>query len=114
MELAGVDYMKFLMALIFVLGLIWGLTLAAKHFGFGNRGPVKRGAAKRLSIVETMALDPKRRVVIVRVDETEHLLLLGQSGEQVIDPRQTVGPARGMPRLQSKLHAIETCREGAG
>ena len=114
MEFAGVDYMKFLMALIFVLGLIWGLTLAAKQFGFGYRGPVKRGAAKRLSIVDTMVLDPKRRVVIVRVDETEHLLLLGQSGEQVIDPRQTAVPAGDMPRSQPILHAIDTRREGAG
>ncbi|MEE2760979.1 MAG: flagellar biosynthetic protein FliO [Pseudomonadota bacterium] len=114
MEFAGVDYMKFLMALIFVLGLIWGLTLAAKHFGFGNRGPVQRGAAKRLSIVDTMVLDPKRRVVIVRVDETEHLLLLGQSGEQVINPNLTASPAGTIAHPQSKLHAIDKRWEGAG
>ena len=112
MDFAGVDYMKFLMALVFVLGLIWGLTLAAKHFGLGNRGPVKRGSSKRLSIVETMALDAKRRVVIVRMDDSEHFLLLGQSGEQIIGTGDIAGQAPSSP--ENILHAIDTRREAAG
>ena len=112
MDFAGVDYMKFFMALVFVLGLIWGLTLAAKHFGLGNRGPVKRGTQKRLSIIETMALDAKRRMVIVRMDNTEHLLLLSQSGEQIIGGGENAGQALGQP--QPILHAIDARREAAG
>lgn len=112
MDFAGVDYMKFLMALVFVLGLIWGLTLAARHFGLGNRGPVKRGTSKRLSIIETMALDAKRRMVIVRMDDTEHLLLLGQTGEQIIGTSENADQAPGQP--QPILHAIDTRREAAG
>jgi len=104
------------MALVFVLGLIWGLTLAAKHFGLGNRGPVKRGAAKRLSIIETMALDAKRRIVIVRMDDTEHLLLLGQTGEQIIGAGETAGQGAGQsqPQSQPMLHAIDMRRDAAG
>jgi flagellar protein FliO/FliZ len=114
MDFAGVDYMKFLMALVFVLGLIWGLTLAAKHFGLGNRGPVKRGAAKRLSIIETMALDAKRRMVIVRMDDTEHLLLLGQTSEQIVGGGENAAQAPAQPQAQPILHAIDTRREAAG
>jgi len=104
--------MKFLMALVFVLGLIWGLTLAAKHFGLGNRGPEKRNRSKRLSIIETMALDAKRRIVVVRLDDTEHVILLGQSGEQVISSGEPAGHAPSAP--QPILQAIDGRREAAG
>ena len=84
MELETFSYLKFILALIFVLGLIGGLAIIAKRAGLGNRGPLVKGQSKRLSIVETMALDPKRRVVLVRCDHTEHLLLLGANSEQSI------------------------------
>ena len=112
MDFAGVDFMKFLVAMVFVLGLIWGFALVAKHFGLGNREPVKRSRSKRLSIIETMALDAKRRVVIVRHDDTEHLLLLGNSGEQVIRSADNPADAPAKPRPQ--LQAIEAPWEAAG
>ena len=40
---------------------------------------------RRLSITETLMLDPRRKVVIVRVDDAEHVLLLGAEREQVLD-----------------------------
>ena len=84
MEIETVSYLKFLLALLFVLGLIGGLSIIAKRAGLGNRGPIVKGNSKRLSIVETMALDPKRRVVLIRCDNSEHLLLLGSNSEQTI------------------------------
>ena len=85
MEIDTVSYIKFLAALVFVLGLIGGIALVAKRLGLGNRGPVKRGRGKRLSIIETIALDAKRRVVLIGRDDKEHLLLIGASSEQVIE-----------------------------
>ncbi len=85
MEIDLASYMKFLFALLFVLGLIGGAALLAKRAGLGNRGPVVKGRGKRLTIVETMPLDPKRRVILIRRDDKEHLLLLGSTGEQVIE-----------------------------
>lgn len=85
MDIAFTDYLRFLFALLFVLGLIGGLALVGKRFGVGNRGPTVRGQAKRLAIVETMALDAKRRLVLVRRDGAEHLILLGASGELVLE-----------------------------
>ncbi|MCL2474039.1 MAG: flagellar biosynthetic protein FliO [Alphaproteobacteria bacterium] len=38
----------------------------------------------RLRIIESLALDAKRRIVILRCDEKEHLLLLGQSNDLLI------------------------------
>ena len=91
MELESINYLKFLFALLFVIGLIGGFGLLAKKMGLGNRGPIVRGTSKRLSIVETMALDPKRRVVLIQCDDNQHLLLLGTNSEHTIDTNVNKG-----------------------
>ena len=88
MEIEVVNYLKFVLALVFVLGLIGGFAILAKRAGLGNRGPIVRGKSKRLAIIESMSLDPKRRVVLIRRDDAEHLVLLGIQNEQIIE---TVG-----------------------
>jgi flagellar protein FliO/FliZ len=91
MEFAG--YLKFLTALLFVLGLIWFLAALARRMGFGF--PVtamKSRGNRRLSVVEVTPVDARRRLVLVRRDDTEHLILLGQTTELVIE---TGIPAKG-------------------
>ena len=85
MEIEAVNYIKFVLALVFVLGLIGGFAILAKRAGLGNRGPIVRGKSRRLSIIESMSLDPKRRVVLIRRDDAEHLVLLGVQNEQIIE-----------------------------
>lgn len=85
MEMEAVNYLKFVLALVFVLGLIGGFAILAKRAGLGNRGPIVRGKSKRLAIIESMSLDPKRRVVLIRRDNAEHLVLLGIQNEQIIE-----------------------------
>lgn len=85
MEIDAVSYLKFLLSLLFVLGLIGGAALLAKRAGLGHRGPIVKGQSKRLAIIESMSLDPKRRVFLIRRDDKEHLILLGGAGEQVIE-----------------------------
>ena len=92
MEIAGISYLKFVLALAFVLALILFLSAAAKRFGFGNRGPIKRGAGKRLEIVESLPIDAKRRLLLVRRDAEEHLIMVGTNGEQVIETGITPPP----------------------
>jgi flagellar protein FliO/FliZ len=55
-----------------------------KRYGIGGRLHAA-GAGKRLSLVEMAPIDGKRRLVLVRRDDTEHLLLLGLSGELVVE-----------------------------
>lgn len=81
-------------ALLFVLGLIALVNLALKRFGPEKLlyALQKKGDGKRLSVQETLVLDARRRLVLVKCDKTEHLILLGATTEQVIEkltPKKT-------------------------
>ncbi len=84
MEFSG--YLKFLFALIFVLGLIGVAAMMARRMGLGfPTGAMKKPGNRRLSVVETSPLDGRRRLVLVRRDDTEHLLVLSPNREIVIE-----------------------------
>ncbi len=83
-----------LLALFFVLGLIGVISLLAKRFGFTPRATLPkatRGAkgtaakGRRLGIVEVLPVDAKRRLILVRRDDTEHLILLGAEHDTVVE-----------------------------
>ena len=78
-------YARFALALVFVLGLIGVLATVAKRFGLGYRTVPRRGRPRRLAIVETMPVDAKRRLMLIRRDGTEHLVLVGGGGDLVIE-----------------------------
>jgi flagellar protein FliO/FliZ len=91
-------YIRFVLALILVLGLILGLSWVLKRFGFGAgaTGPLAR--RRRLRTVESALLDGRHRVFLVRRDDVEHLVLVGPNTSQVIErgipaPANTDAPA---------------------
>lgn len=81
-----INLLRALFALLFVLGLIWLLGVGVRRYGwkFGLPTP-KQSATKRLSLVEVMPLDTKNKLVIVRRDNTEHVLLIGAEQSLVIE-----------------------------
>ena len=82
------DYFRFLFALIFVIALIALLALVARRAGFGYPVTLNKSLnARRLKIVETASVDGRRRLVLVRRDNVEHLLIIGQNSETVIETR---------------------------
>lgn len=89
------EYLQFALALLFVVGLIFLLAWALRRFGLG--GLARPGSKRRLHVVETAAAGPRHRLMLVRRDQTEHLLLLGPNGdivvEQGIAPPHTAAPA---------------------
>ena len=66
-------------ALAAVLGLIW---LAARLARAGGLARVPKGA--RLRVVETLALDARRRAVLIALDGREVLLLTGGANDLLI------------------------------
>lgn len=75
------DWARALFALIATLALIAGAAYAARRLGMLQPGGM---APKRMRITETLMLDTRRRMVIVRVDEREHVMLLGPAGDVVV------------------------------
>lgn len=96
------NYVRFVAALLFVLALIAFATWLAKRFGMGGRvNAVKRGE-RRLQIVETMTVDAKHRAVLIRRDDIEHLVLLGQTADLVIESGIKAPPAGEPEQEESK------------
>ncbi len=68
-------------ALLFVLALFGLLALLLRRFN--QLQGQKEGS--RLKVLETRILDSKRRMVLVKRDKQEHLLLLGPDRETLIE-----------------------------
>jgi flagellar protein FliO/FliZ len=78
------SYIRFILALVLVLGLIGLLSYAARRFGFAARSARARGG-RRLAISEILAVDARRRLVLLRRDNVEHLVLLGPTQDLLIE-----------------------------
>ena len=80
------NYLRFLAALILVITLIAAIAWVVRRFGLAGRLSAVAGRpARRLKVVEYMALDPKTRMVLVQRDEIQHLVLLGANGPVVVE-----------------------------
>ncbi|MHC8509170.1 MAG: flagellar biosynthetic protein FliO [Rhodospirillales bacterium] len=104
MDMTYTDILQAALALVIVLGLIGLCALAARRLGLGGaRGAARFGRDRRLSVIETLALDPRRRLVLLRRDETEHLVILGPNGETVVE--RGVGQGGEQDRGQGGGHS---------
>jgi len=86
------DLARAIFGLAFTLGLIGLAAWAGRRYApqLLARFGADRGE-RRLTVVETLVLDPARRLVLVRVDQEERLILLGE-GRELIEPRQSLAP----------------------
>lgn len=84
----AISYLRFIGALAFVLGLLALAAWALRRYGHRIPGLTIPGIdrpAARLRVVETLGIDPRRRLVLVRRDDIEHLVLVGPEGASVIE-----------------------------
>lgn len=89
MESEAFTYLRAILALAFVIGLIFLLAALARKTGFDKKLAGNSGITKKLSVTETMYIDPKRRLVLVKCGQKEHLLLIGAAGDMLIESRIT-------------------------
>lgn len=87
------NYIRTLAALVVVLGLIMLVLWALRRFGLGGMVPRVGPTRRRLAVVESLALDGRRRLVLVRRDDREHLLLLGNTVDVVVEQGIAAEPA---------------------
>jgi hypothetical protein len=81
---SGSLYLNAALALAIVLVLIF-LGLWALKLLFRASGTVVRGRNKRLAIVDTLPVDSKRQLLIIRRDNVEHLVMTGGPQDVVIE-----------------------------
>jgi flagellar protein FliO/FliZ len=104
----------FFFAFVAVLALIGVAAWLVRRFA-GNRlgANTNRGRMPRLAVIDAAAVDGRRRLVLVRRDNIEHLLMIGgptdivvepnivraMPGRDQIPPRAPVGGAELPPRM---------------
>lgn len=79
--------MQFIVSLAFVIVLIIVTLVLAKNFGImpGATARIGKTRTNRLSISEVMSIDGRRKLVLLRRDGLEHLVLLGGAQDLVIE-----------------------------
>ena len=83
-------------ALAVSLGLFGLAVYAGRRWGpAGLFQQFKPRADRRLAVVETLTLDPGRRLVLVRCDAEERLILLGEG--RLIDGPRPAAPTPPKP-----------------
>ena len=77
----------FIFAFVAVLALIGAAAWLARRFA-GNRlgANTNRGRMPRLAVIDAAAVDGRRRLVLVRRDNVEHLLMIGGPTDIVVEP----------------------------
>ncbi len=90
------EYIRFFLAFGFVLGLIGVLYWGVRRYGLERFGlsPGARSSGPRLRVQEVRALDGRRRLVLVRRDDVEHLIVVGGESDMVVE--------RGIPVVHGR------------
>ena len=106
--------LTFFFAFVAVLALIGLAAWLVRRFA-GNRlgANTNRGRMPRLAVIDAAAVDGRRRLVLVRRDNVEHLLMIGGPTDIVVEPnivrampgrdqmpqRPAVGGSEPQPRI---------------
>ena len=78
--------LQFFLAFIVVLGLIGIAAWLVRRLGAGRLGGVgMRGRQPRLAVVDYASVDGRRRLILVRRDNVEHLVMIGGPSDIVVE-----------------------------
>ncbi len=107
--LGGNMYLKFFSAFAVVLALIGLTAWLVRRFG-SNRlgGNAARGRQPRLAVIDAAPVDGRRRLVLIRRDNVEHLLMIGGPSDVVVEQNivRAIGAgARESTRIEPAVRA---------
>src|SRR5271167_4437037 len=76
---------RFFLAFLIVLGLIGAAAWAVRRFGRARLGGTVRGRQPRLAVIDYASVDARRRLILVRRDNVEHLVMIGGPTDVVVE-----------------------------
>jgi flagellar protein FliO/FliZ len=100
---------KFAIGVVVVLVLIFLATWVFRRSGRGGvSGSSARGRQPRLAVIDAAAVDARRRLVLIRRDNVEHLILIGGPSDVVVEPNIVrAAPASGTSRPGARPGGFE-------
>lgn len=95
---------RFFIAFLVVLALIGLTAWLVRRFGANRVGAGSRGRQPRLAVIDAATVDGRRRLVLIRRDNIEHLLMIGGPTDLVVEPNivRAVG-ARDVAREPARI-----------
>lgn len=96
------------LAVVLVLILI-GLWVLKALFNLSSS--LGRGRSRRLNVVDSVAIDARRRLVIVRRDNVEHLILTGGAHDLLIEANIPVERPAAIARRPASVPAAQPAPE---
>src|SRR5881628_2868529 len=99
--------LTFIFAFIAVLALIAVAAWLVRRFATNRLGAnPNRGRMPRLAVIDAAAVDGRRRLVLVRRDNVEHLLMIGGPTDIVVEPN-IVRATAGRDQIPQRPNAAE-------
>lgn len=100
---------RFFLAFLIVLGLIGAAAWAVRRFGSARLSGAVRGRQPRLAVLEYATVDARRRLLLVRRDNIEHLVMIGGPSDVVVESNIVrAAPASREPALPRVPPPAET------
>lgn len=98
---------RFFLAFLIVLGLIGATAWAVRKFGGGRLSSTARGRQPRLAVIDYASVDARRRLILVRRDNVEHLLMIGGPTDVVVEANivRATPAARDVPSARPAVAA---------
>ncbi|MCB1516258.1 MAG: flagellar biosynthetic protein FliO [Hyphomicrobiaceae bacterium] len=88
--------LSLIIVLLLIVAAVWLLKVL-----FNATGRIGRNNNKRLAVIDSISVDSKRNLVLIRRDQVEHLLLIGGSQDITVE---TGIPADYAPSASSEHH----------
>ena len=107
---------QFAITLAVVLLLLLVVVWLVRRYSRGGIAGGSRGRLPRLAIVDAMAVDNRRKLVLVRRDNVEHLILIGGPSDLVVEPgiiRQRAAAGQRQAAAQQAVAAQQAAAQQA-
>src|SRR6187397_3380741 len=110
---------RFFIAFLVVLALIGLTAWLVRRFGASRLGAAARGRQPRLAVIDAANVDGRRRLVLIRRDNVEHLMMIGGPNDVVVEPnivraaaRDAREPSRDMRAPEPTMRPVPVAENG--